>query len=341
MDFFGENKPSEDFGRRSLRGGFISIAARLISAVVQIGSVVILARLLTPEDYGLVGMATAIIGIAPLLLDLGTRDAVIQQHKITSGEISALFWITTAIGCGLAIVVSASGPLIARFYGEPRLTAVAVISSLSLIGLALSYQHQALLRRAMQFRVLAIIDIAANVVSTVIAIIMAFKGFAYWSLAVRPVIGSAVQALGTWWMCRWVPGKPTFNAAVKEMIQFGLHWIGFSAADFVGKFADRIAIGYTRGATSLGFYQKSCLVYDNSLDLVTTPLHSVAATGLSKLRNNPEELWRSWAKGLSTLAFFAMPGFGLLSVLSQDIIVIILGEKWRPASILLSILAVR
>jgi PST family polysaccharide transporter len=340
-NYFGENKPHENFGRRSLRGGMVSIGARIINALVQIGSVVVLARLLSPEDYGLVGMVSAIVGIAPLLVDLGTRDAVIQQRHITPQEISALFWITVSLGFGFAALTAVSGPLIARFYGEPRLTMVAIVSSFSIVAFSLSYQHQALLRRAMKYHDLAIIDITASVVSTVIAIAMAFKGWAYWALVVRPVTVSLVTVIGVFWKCRWLPGKPAFTAGVKEMIHFGLHWIGFAGFDFIGKFGDRVAIGYAAGASGLGFYQKACLVYDNSLDLMTTPLQSVAMVGLSKLRNSPSELWESWSKAISTMAFFAMPAFGILAVISRDIIVLALGEKWVGASVLLSILALR
>jgi polysaccharide transporter, PST family len=340
-NYFGENKPREDFGRRSLRGGMVSIGARIINGLVQIASVVVLARLLSPEDYGLVSMVGAIIGIAPLLIDLGTRDAVVQHWRITEQEISTLFWMTFALGCGFAVLAAASGPLIARFYGEPRLATVAFVSSLSLVALSLSYQHQALLRRAMMYHDLALIDISASVVSTGIAIAMAFKGWAYWALVLRPVTVSVVTTIGVWWKCRWLPGRPTFTSGVKEMLKFGLHWIGFSGSDFAGRFADRIAIGHASGPTDLGYYQKACLVYDNCLDLVITPLQSVAMVGLSKLRNDREALWVSWSKALSTVAFFAMPAFGILAVTSRDIIVLALGEKWTNASILLSIFALR
>ena len=339
--YFGENKPQEDFTGRSLRGGVVSLAARAINALVQVASVIVLARLLSPEDYGLVSMVSAIIGIVPLLIDLGTRDAVIQQPHITQGEVSTLFWMTFALGCLFAGLVAASGPLIAGFYHEPRLTVVAVVSSLSLFGMALSYQHQALMRRAMMYRDLAMIDIISNVVATGVAIGMAFRGWAYWSLVLRPVIISVVTTFCVWWKCRWLPGRPAFTNGVKEMLKFGLHWIGFSGIDFAGKFGDRIAIGYAGGALGLGYYQKACLAYDNCLDLVTTPLHAVAAVGLSKLRDNLEELWRSWSKALSTLAFFAMPAFGILAVTSRDVVVLALGQKWAPASILLSVLALR
>jgi polysaccharide transporter, PST family len=340
-DYFGENKPSGDFKGRSLRGGVISLGARAVNALVQVASVIVLARLLSPEDYGLVSMVSAIVGIAPLLIDLGTRDAVIQQPHITRGEMSTLFWMTFGLGCLFAVLVAASGPLIVGFYGEPRLAVVAAVSSLSLFGMSLGYQHQALMRRAMMYHELAVIDIIGNLVATVVAIAMAFRGWAYWSLVVRPVISSIVTTFCVWWKCRWLPGKPAFTNGVKQMLNFGLHWIGFSGIDFAGKFGDRIAIGYASGAAGLGYYQKACLAYDNCLDLIATPLHSVAMVGLSKLRDNLEELWRSWAKALSTLAFFAMPAFGILAVTSRDVVVLALGQKWETASLLLSILALR
>jgi PST family polysaccharide transporter len=341
MDYFGENKPVTDFGRRSLRGGMVSVGARAITALVHVISMLILARLLTPEDYGLVGMVTAIIGVAPLLIDLGTRDAVVQQRHITPEEISALFWMTFGLGCGFAALAAASGPLIAHFYGEPRLSMVAFISSLSLIPLALSYQHHGLLCRAMKYHELAVINISASVISTAIAIAFAFQGWAYWALVVRPVVLNIVTTLGVWCCCRWLPGRPAFTPGVKQMVKFGINWLGFSAPDFAGKFADRIAVGYANGATALGYYQKACLVYENSLDLVTTPLTSVAMAGLSKLRHDPEKLVSSWSKALSTIAFVAMPAFGLLTVTGRDIIILALGEKWAAASILLCIFALR
>jgi PST family polysaccharide transporter len=193
----------------------------------------------------------------------------------------------------------------------------------------------------MKYRELASIDIAAGVISTAIAIVVALRGGAFWALVVRPVIVSIVMAVGVWFSCRWVPGPPVFTKGVGEMLKFGLHWIGFTATDFIGSFADRVIIGRVNGAAQLGFYQKACLFYDNSLDLVTTPLHPVAMTGLSKLRNNREELWKSWSKALSTLSFFSMPAFALLAVTSRDLIVLGLGVKWTEASILLSIFALR
>jgi PST family polysaccharide transporter len=341
MELFDDNYAREGHGRSSLRGGAISIVARAINAVVQVGSVIFLARLLSPQDYGLVAMVTALTGFVPIVVDLGTRDAIVQRDRITRGEVSALFWITLSVGCGFAVLVAASGPLIAHIYGEPRLTAIALVSSLMIIASALVCQHYALLRRAMKFRNLAIIEVAANVLGAAVAIAMASYRLGYWALVLRPIITSWFLTIGIWFQCRWLPGKPTVTSAVKEMLKFGLNLIGFSGTDFVGKNSDRVAIGYAMGAKALGFYQNAFFIYDNLLDLLVFPLHQVAVVSLSKLQNNLEELRRSWAKALSTVAFFAMPAFGILAVTGQDLTVLLLGQKWSTAGILLNVLALR
>ena len=194
----GQTKTSHD---SLVPGGAISVVARAIQGVIQIGSALVLARFLTPEDYGLVAMVTAVVGFAPVLSDLGTRDAVVQKDHLTSGEVSTLFWLTAGVGCSLALLTAASGPLIATFYGDPRLSNIALAASLTFIAAALLSQPQALLRRAGLFRELAIIDVVANVCSVSGAIAMAATGFGYWALVMRPVSLMFFVAIGTWAVC--------------------------------------------------------------------------------------------------------------------------------------------
>jgi PST family polysaccharide transporter len=339
--YFADNKSGEGHGQRALRSGAASIGARLVNAVIQIGSVLCLARLLSPEDYGLVGMVTAVTGFAPVLVDLGSRDAIVQRASIDEREVSALFWITQTVGFLCALLIAGSGSLIARFYGDPRLTLIAVVSSLSFVTAALTAQHYALLRRAMMFRELGIVEVTANLLGALIAIAIALAGWHYWALVIRPIAAAAFLAAGVWLQCRWVPPRPVMTAGVKTMSRFGLNVTGFTMTDFVGKSSDRIAIGYRAGAAGLGYYQNAVFVYENLIDIVVSSLHGVAVSSLSKLRDDPNGLRRSWAKAISTLTFYSMPAFGLLAVTSRDLIVLLLGAKWSNSGLLLAILALR
>lgn len=340
-NYFEENTATAGLAKKSVRGGAITLIARGIIAVIQIGSVLFLARLLSPEDYGLVAMVTAVTGFAPIFVDLGTRDAVVQRKSITEDEVSALFWLTLGIGVTFALIISALGPVLAAFYHEPRITRIVLLSSLTFIAAALTSQPQALLRRAVRFRGIALVEVTATLLSVAIAVFMAFRGFGYWALVIRPVAMNIFIALGMWSLCRWVPKRGSFTKGVKEMCKFGLNSTGFSLVDFVGRNADRIAIGRGLGARTLGFYQNAGFIYDNLLDILVYPLHQVAVASLSKLQNDLVELKRAWKKALSVVAFYAMPVFAILAVTSQDVVVVVLGSKWASAGTILSILALR
>ena len=243
--YFDDNQAKEGHGRRSLRGGVISITARGVNIVAQVGSTIFLARLLSPHDYGLVGMVSAVIGFAPMLIDLGTTDAAVQKSRISKDEVSALFWFNVGIGGGLSLLVAACSPLIAWFYHEPALQKIALVSSLTFIFSALSCQHYALLRRAMMFRKIAMIDIGANLFGSGLAIVMAYCGSGYWALVVKPILVTFFLAVGVWWECRWLPGLPKLTSGVKEMLKFGAHLTGFTMTDYAARSGDRVALGYS------------------------------------------------------------------------------------------------
>ena len=338
---FDDRALAGDLGRRSARAGALTVVSRAVNSVVQLGSVLFLARLLTPEDYGVVAMVTALTAFGPVLVDLGTRDAVAQRTRVTERDVSGLFWVTFTIGCTFAVALALSGPLIAAFYGEPRLSAVVCVSGLTFVALGLSVQHEALLRRAVMFRELAIVDTVANVLSAATAIALAWAGVGYWALVVRPVAMSGLATAGVWWYCPWRPGRFAVTPAVRQMLKFGANLSGFTVTDAVARNADRVAVGRVLGARTLGYYQGCLLLYDNVLLVLVAPLHQVAVASLSKLQHDLPEFRRAWAKALSTMAFLAMPVFGVLAVVSSDLVVTLLGEKWLPAGALLGVLALR
>ena len=339
--YFKDHSIEAGHGRRSLHAGAVIVSGRVLVTVIQLLTFFVLARLLSPKDYGLVGMVTAITVFAPLLVSLGTPDAVVQRARITEKEISALFWISVAVGCSVAILMAACGPLIARFYGEPRLTWITEVSALTFAVCALSCQHNTLLRRAMKFKELAAVEVGANLLSAGGAITMALYGLEYWALVLRPVMLTSFIAFGAWLLCRWVPGRPAMSVGAKEMLRQGLHAAGFLLTDYIAGSSDRIAIGYRSGPIPLGYYQNAMFLYENLCGLLVLSAHNVAVASLGKAQNNLDELRRLWRKALLTLDFYAMPAFGILAVTGQDLIVVLFGSKWSQAGVLVSILALR
>lgn len=339
--YFEDHKESSDLGRLALRGGIISVAMQYGNGVLQIVGAVVLARLLAPEDFGLVAIILVLTSFAPLLIDFGLGDATTQRSKITQSQVSSLFWLSSGIGLAIALVVAAFSPLIAAIYHEPKLQPIALCTALTFVLWGVSNQHLALLRRTMQFGTIARIQISGNFLGTAVAIIMAMRGFGYWALVLRPIASSLCIAFGAWFACRWRPGFPVFDDEVKSMVRFGLHVVGFSVTYTVAKAVDRIGLGLFYRPDQVGYYQNAITLYENSIFAALIQLHTVGSAALSKLQANPEALRQKYEAALSALAFFVMPTAAILSVTAEDVTVLLLGEKWRAAGSLLSIITLR
>ena len=226
--YFEDLAASPDLGRLAKRGGAASVAGVYGNEIIQIIGVVVLARLLTPEDFGLAAMVMVLMRFAPLLIDFGTADATIQRAKITEGQVSTLFWLNSGIGFAVAGALALCSPIVAGLYDEPRLQPIAICSATAFLFTGISAQHLSLLRRTMQFAVIAKIQFLSAVVGLILAIAIAKSGYGYWSLVLRPVASAACVAAGAWMACSWRPGRPVFDAGAKSIIVFGMHVLGFS-----------------------------------------------------------------------------------------------------------------
>ncbi len=339
--YFEDHQESGDLGRRALHGGIVSVAMQYGNGVLQILAAVILARLLTPADFGLVAIITVLTSFAPLLIDFGLGDATTQRKKITPSQISSLFWLASGIGLAVAVAVAACSPLIAALYHEPELQPIALCTAITFVLWGASNQHLALLRRTMQFGRIARIQLLGSLAGIVTAIVLAIRGYGYWALVARPIVNALCVVIGAWLGCRWRPGLPAFDNEVKSMIRFGLHVVGFSVTYTVAKAVDRIALGLFYRPDQVGYYQNAITLYESSIFQVFAQVHTVGSAALSKLQSNPVALRQKYQAALSAMAFFVMPVAAILSVTGEDVAVMLLGEKWRTAGWLLGIIALR
>jgi len=339
--YFEDHKASPDLGRLALRGGIVSVAMQYGNGALQIVAAIVLARLLAPEDFGLVAIVTVLTSFAPSIIDFGLGDATAQRSKITQSQVSSLFWFSTAVGVAVAGVVAAASPLIAAVYREPRLEPIALCSSITFALWGLSNLHLALLRRTMQFGTIAGLQVTGTLAGIVIALFMALCGYGYWALVLRPIASALYVTVGAWLLCRWRPGFPVFDDEVKSMVRFGLHVVGFGVTYTLAKAVDRIGLGLFYRPDVIGYYQNATTLYENSIFSALRQLHTVGSASLSKLQSDPAALRQKYEAALSALAFFMMPTAAILSVTAQDVTVLLLGEKWRATGSLLSIIALR
>jgi O-antigen/teichoic acid export membrane protein len=339
--YFEDHKESKDLGRVALRAGAASVVMQYGNGVLQLVGAVVLARLLEPEDFGLVAIVMVLTSFAPLLIDFGLGDATIQRSKITQSQVSSLFWLSVGIGLATAAAVALCGPLIAWIYREPRMATIAPYFAITFVLYALSSQHLALLRRSMQFSETAKIQILGTFVGAVVGIFVAFCGFGYWALVIRPIANSLCVAIAAWLSCRWRPGLPVLDDDVRSMVRFGMHVVNLTVIYTMARAVDRIALGLFYRPDTVGQYQNATMLYDNSILSVISQIHNVGSAALSKLQSNPAALRQKYEAALSALSFFVMPTAAILSVTAQDLTVMLLGEKWKEAGLLLSIMALR
>src|SRR5271166_3442320 len=187
VDAFSTEHLHADLKGRSVRGGLLTITSQGTQFVLQSIATVVLARLLTPADFGLVAMVTAVTGLGSAFADLGLSEATIQRKEISHEQVSALFWINVAIGLGLMLVTMGLAPALVWFYRQPRLKGITFWLSLTFLIGGLRVQHNALLQRQMRFVAIAIRDLVAYSVAVTTTIAMACLGAGYWALVAFPL----------------------------------------------------------------------------------------------------------------------------------------------------------
>jgi PST family polysaccharide transporter len=214
-------------------------------------------------------------------------------------------------------------------------------TAISFVAWGASNLHLALLRRAMRFGTIARIQVLATLAGSVIAILAAVEGYGYWALVLRPITTALCVASGAWIACCWRPGFPVVDDEVKSMVRFGLHVVGFSITYTLARAVDRIGLSLFYRPDVVGYYQNATTLYENSISLVLSQLNMVGSASLSKLQFDPAALRQKYEAALSALSFFLMPMAAILSVTGEDVTVSLLGQKWQPAGLLLSIIALR
>ena len=339
-DYLAESAQAESLGHHAVRGGLATLSSQFAKFLVQTGATIILARLLTPKDFGILAMILAVTAFLGPFRDVGLSTATIQRAEIMQDQVSNLFWINTGVGAVLSIFLAVAAPLIAFFYGQPTLTLIIIIFSVKFLMEGLAIQHLALIQRRMRFGSLALLEVSALVAASAAAIGAAWTGWGYWALIIQQLTFPLVVAMGVWLICPWRPGLPSRKSGVRSLVTFGGQLTGSNIMFAFMRNFDNVLIGWRWGAEALGLYTKAYTLLLLPLNQISFPLHSVALTSLSKLQNDPDRYRRFYCQLIALLALLTTPILVVLGVLSHDIIYILLGEQWVGASTIFTVLAI-
>lgn len=324
---------------KAVRGGFIKISTQAASFTLRTGSLMVLARLLEPRDFGLVAMVTAVTGIFDIFKSAGLSIVTIQRGEISRDQVSTLFWVNIGVGAALSALTFALAPVLSSFYHEPRLFWIAFALAFGFLVNAAGVQHDALLQRKMRFGTLAVIDMAGLAVSAGTGIGLALLGSGYWSLVGMTLAVPAVNTAGVWIATRWIPGRPRRGVGLRSMLRFGGTVTADSLVTYIGYNAEKVLLGRFWGSEALGIYGRAYQIVNLPTRNLNTAIGGVAYSALSRLQTEPERFKSYFLKGYSLVLAMTVPITIGCALLAHDLVRVVLGPKWNDAIPLLRLLA--
>ena len=306
---------------------------------VQFGISIVLARLLMPQDYGLLAMATVFVGFLGIFKTMGFGTVVIQRRQLSDNLLSSLFWLICAIAGLLAVAAAVAGPLAARIYQEPRVMPVMAVLGVTFLLSAPGMIPEVLLIRQMRFGRVAIVELTSALAGGTVGIVLAVAGSGVWALVVAALSSTTISAALFYAFCGWRPRLTFHFWEVRTVFRFGANLTGFGMFNYFTRNADNLIIGVFLGAGPLGYYALAYNILLKPRHAVTGVLMRVVFPTFSRMQDDDERLKAAYLRACGAIAFVTFPMmFGLLAVASP-FVQVVLGEKWLPAVPLICILA--
>jgi PST family polysaccharide transporter len=338
-------RPSRQPGRRGLRqaaarGFFWSAVETAGGQLFAFAVFLILARLLTPADFGLVALAMVYIRVVQEPFDEGLADAVIQRRELEPAHVDSAFWLS--LGAALAIAVATAflaGP-VAGLLGEPRLAPIILALSVSFPLVGLRSVQQALLRRHLRFRLLAMRTLSATIVGGMVGVAMAWAGFGVWSLVAQRIVTGVVAVAVLWKVSDWRPGLRISFAHLADLAAFSLTRGGTRVLQFGARRIPDLLIGYLLGPVALGYFAVGQRLVQSVNRLLTLAISKVALPSFARLQAEPERILRAFYLVTRMSSLVGFPAFLGLAVLGPRLVPVVFGPQWAASVPVMQLLAI-
>jgi PST family polysaccharide transporter len=289
----------------------------------------VLARFMTPEEFGLVGMVTVFANYASVLLNFGFGSALVQRQRASAVDLSTVFWFNLAVGVALTALFASSAPLLAAFYGRGELTAVTAVLAINFVLLAPSIVQRTMLHKDLRFRGLAVVDVVATIVSSTIAIGMGVAGLGVWSLVAWTLSRSAVQTVGSVLLYRWWPSLVFSLTSMREMIGFATNVTLSETLGYVAANVDRLLVGRFLGAHAVGIYEQAVRLMLLPVTNTSMVMGRVLFPALARLQDDPERSRQLYLRSARLSLFVATPLLVGLCVAAEPFVAVAYGPGWE------------
>lgn len=334
------NNVEEGLPAKAARGAALTLTGQIGKTVLQAFGVIVLARLLTPVDFGLIAMVVAFAGFGEVVRELGLGLAAIQAKVLTTAQRDNLFWANTLLGCAIGVFFFAMSWPIAELYGDARLVAITQCISVTFIFNGMAAQYRAGLQRDLRYTGVVVADLASMLCGVSSAVALATIGWGYWAVVVQqivqPVIGFAVIVA----VSRWVPGRIRRGQGTRALLTSGGNIFGYQLLTYISRNIDTVLVGARFGPTAVGYYSRGFQLVTVPLTQFLTPSVRVAVSVLAKLQDDVSAFTRYLQRAQDAVLFACLGLLGLLFGLAPHVVSLMLGPNWGEVVPIFEILAI-
>lgn len=326
---------------KAVQGTKWSAVSQGAGVTLNVLQMVVLARLLSPEDFGLVAMASVVVGFARAFQDVGISNAIIHRQDTTAEQLSSLYWLNVAAGFSALLILWCTTPLVASFYNEPRLTGILFWLALSVLLTSFGQQYAVLLQKNLRFKELALTQTLAAVTATCVAIAAALLGEGAYSLVYGQLVQALVMSLLLWWAgcSEWRPKLSFSRGHLRGYLAFGIYQMGERCTNYYATSVDTLLIGRFLGPEALGLYNIAYNLIVVPLRNINPVLTKVAFPILARRQGDDAALRRGYLEMMRLLTFVTVPCLVGLAVTAPWFVPVVFGSQWTAAVPIVQILS--
>jgi O-antigen/teichoic acid export membrane protein len=331
-------KKTQTLTQQASRGAFWSLSSNITVSAISFVGTAILAHMLNPKDFGLIGMATVVTGFVGLFGNFGLGAALVQKKDVTHEDLSTVFWANCAAGFVLMVACILVSPLAALFFREKVVQWVLVCLAFNFVLSALPSVHSTLIYKRIQMKPLAVIEVSSRVVRVGVMLVAAFCGLRFWSIVIGMIVERIFKTIGFYCLDPWRPSRVFSTQRFKEMFRFGRNILGGGFIGYLNQSMDMIVTGRVLGADLLGFYQMAYNLPNLVKDYINDSIGNVSFPVFCKVQDDNERLARGVLRIVRFIALGTFPVLAGLTFTAHDFILVAYGKKWLPAVVPLQVL---
>lgn len=316
-----------------------SILDQILRQIITLVISSILSRLLTPAEYGLLGLVMVATGFFQVIKDMGFGSSIIHKRNISNEEQSCLFWFNVLLGGTISLILFLSAPLIATFFKEPSLNVIVKVMSLNFIFTSIAIVPDAIIQKAMDFKGYFYRNLWATVISGVFGVWLAYHGYGVWALVGQTILASLIGLIVSFRIINWMPSWDFSWRLLRPHFKYSLPVLADNSVNYWVRNIDKILLGRILGAASVGIYNRAYALMLLPVSQISQTVNRVMFPSFALIQSDIEKMWNQYSKIIALIVLICFPIMGAMGIFAREVIVIVYGDGWMEAVPIFAVLS--